>query len=115
MRENVHWMFFDLGCSEEASQDWNERPAMKNERKPCEYCSVYRTGYFITWDGYMRFCSFLDKPDIDVLKGTFDKNWKALQEYSQKIRWPEKCYTCPVRDKCRRCIAGLACNNGGYW
>lgn len=104
---------YDLGCSEEASKEWNEKPFIKMDRKPCEYCSIYRTGYNITWDGYMRFCLFLNEPGIDALEGEFEENWKALQKYSEKIRWPEKCYTCEVKDKCRKCIASLACNNGG--
>lgn len=103
----------DLGWEKDASKDWNERPLMKPGKKPCEYCSVYRTGYIVTWDGYMRFCTFLDEPKIDALSGTFDENWKALQEYSLGIRWPEKCYACPVEQKCRRCIAHLACKSGG--
>lgn len=103
----------DLGWEEDASKDWNDRPFMKAGKKPCEYCSVYRTGYNITWDGYMGFCLFLNEPKIDVLEGTFEENWKALQDYSLSIRWPEKCYTCPVEQKCRRCIAHLACKSGG--
>ena len=103
---------YDLGCSEEVSKEWNEKPFIKKDRKPCEYCSIYRTGYDITWDGYMRFCLFLDEPKIDVLKRSFEENWKALQDYSESIRWPEGCYICPVQDKCRKCIASLACNNG---
>ena len=104
---------YDLGCSEEASKEWNEKPFIKKDRKPCEYCAIYRTGYHITWDGYMRFCLFLDEPKIDILKHSFEENWKALQDYSESLRWPEKCYTCPVQEKCRKCIASLACNNGG--
>lgn len=104
---------YDLGCSEETSREWNEKPFIKKDRKPCEYCSNYRTGYHITWDGYMRFCLFLNEPKIDVLKDSFEENWEALQVYSESIRWPEKCYTCPVWNKCRKCIASLACNNGG--
>lgn len=104
---------FDVGCREEIAREWNENPYMKSDKKPCEYCSIYRTGYNITWDGYMRFCLFLDEPKIDVLKNTFEKNWRKLQEYSESVQWPEKCYTCSVKDKCRRCIASLACSNGG--
>lgn len=104
---------YDLGCSEEASREWNENPVMKMNKKPCEYCSIYRTGYNITWDGYMRFCLFLNEPKIDILAHTFEENWRMLQEYSKGIRWPEKCYTCQVRDKCRKCIASISCYNGG--
>lgn len=103
---------YDLGCSEETSKEWNEKPFIKKNRKPCEYCSIYRTGYNITWDGYMRFCLFLNEPKIDVLENSFEEKWRTLQEYSEGIRWPEKCYICPVHDKCRKCIASLACNNG---
>lgn len=104
---------YDLGCSEEISREWNEKQVMKEGKKPCEYCSVYRTGYDITWDGYMRFCLFLDEPKIDALAGDFEENWQALQTYSENIRWPEKCYTCEIKEKCRKCIASLACNNDG--
>ena len=61
----------------------------------------------------MRFCLFLNEPRIDVLRHSFEENWKALQDYSESILWPEKCYTCSVQEKCRKCIASLACNNGG--
>lgn len=105
---------YDLGCSEEISREWNEKQVMKEGKKPCEYCSTYRTGYDITWDGYMRFCLFLDEPKIDALAGDFEENWQALQTYSENIRWPEKCYTCEIKEKCRKCIASLACNNGGF-
>ena len=104
---------YDLGCEHEVSQEWNKKPFIKMEKRPCEYSDLYRTGYVITWDGYMRFCLFLNEPKIDVLTETFEENWDELQEYCKSIRWPEKCYTCEIRNKCRRCIATLACNNGG--
>lgn len=102
---------YDLGCNDEILREWNEQPVMKKDKKPCEYCSIYRTGYNITWDGYMRFCLFLDEPKIDVLTHDFQENWRRLQEYSESIQWPKQCYVCPVQDKCRKCIASLACYN----
>ena len=51
------------------------------ERKPCTYCKDYRLGYWITWNGQMRFCSFMDKPDIPVLKKGFQESWQELIEY----------------------------------
>ena len=103
---------YDLGCDEETAIEWNARPVMTADKKPCEYCSIYRTGYNITWDGYMRFCLFLDEPKIDALENTFEENWQALEKYSESILWPEECYSCLVKDKCRKCIASLACNSG---
>ena len=103
----------ELGWEADASREWNEKPLMKAGKKPCAYCSNYRTGYHITWDGYMGFCLFLNEPQIDALIGTFEENWQALQTYIEGVRWPEKCYTCPVETKCRRCIAHLACKSGG--
>ena len=103
----------DLGCSEEMAKEWNKKSFMQGNRKPCEYCSSYRTGYNITWDGYLRFCLFLNEPKIDALKDAFENNWRALQKYSESVLWPNKCYTCLIQDKCLRCIAHLACMNGG--
>lgn len=84
-----------------------EKHPVNIERKPCTYCKDYRLGYWITWNGQMRFCSFMDKPDISVLDTGFEKAWKQLIEYEESLKWPEECYTCEANKICLKCAGTL--------
>ncbi len=41
------------------------------EWKPCTYCKDYRLGYWVMWNGEMRFCSFMDEPHISATEQPF--------------------------------------------
>ena len=77
-------------------------------RKPCTYCKDYRLGYWVLWDGNMRFCSFLDKPDIPVREMPFREAWGKLLEYEEAFDWPEECISCEAAKVCARCAATVA-------
>lgn len=87
---------------------------MKDEKLPAEYCSGYRTAFDISWDGMMRFCLFLNKPDISTIKLGVEESWNQLLEYWKNVQWPKECYSCKDRVQCKRCIAHVACLNGGF-
>lgn len=101
-----------LGCEDETSRLWN-KGLMKEEKKPCEMCSGYRTSFDISWDGDMRFCLFLDKPNIWVLDKPLEKCWKELLVFWEESKWPDECYSCDIKKRCIRCLAHLACYSGG--
>lgn len=84
-----------------------EKHPVNIERKPCTYCKDYRLGYWVTWNGQMRFCSFMNKPDIPVLENEFQEAWKQLIEYEESLRWPEECYTCEANKICLKCAGTL--------
>lgn len=102
-----------LGYAESTAQSWQQEPFMRDDKKPCQYCKSYRTGYCVVWNGDMRFCMFLDEPRISTLNQSLEECWRQLLEFQENLRWPTECYTCEIRDKCRRCVAHLACLNGG--
>ena len=54
-------------------------------RKPCTYCKDCRVGYWVTWDGNMRFCSFLHEPHIEVSKLPFRQAWRELLQFEEKL------------------------------
>lgn len=81
-------------------------------RKPCTYCRDYRLGYWITWEGYMRFCSFMNEPDIQVRGRPFRDCWRDLLEYEEALDWPEECKICKVRKACFKCAGRLAAECG---
>lgn len=75
------------------------------ERKPCTYCRDYRLGYWIVWNGYMRFCSFMNGPDIPVREKCFKDCWDELVRCQEGLRWPQECEECEYKRSCRRCAA----------
>ena len=77
----------------------------KKKQKPCTYCRDYRIGYWILWDGSMRFCSFMNEPDISVRDITFIKAWQQLLDYEEMLNWPEKCQLCNAFSVCAKCAA----------
>lgn len=96
----------------EAVKDMVSRPSMKDKKKPCEYCSGYKTSFWVTWDGKVRFCSFMNEPNISIRNRAFSEAWNDLIEYEQNLEWPEDCQTCEVRQYCRRCIGMLNTRSG---
>ncbi|OUN34127.1 radical SAM protein [Lachnoclostridium sp. An76] len=82
-----------------------EKYRMDPDRKPCTYCRDYRLGYWIVWNGYMRFCSFMNGPDIPVREKSFKECWEELVEFQEGLQWPEECTECEYRWNCTRCAA----------
>lgn len=87
-------------------------PPRKPNDKPCDYCKGYRISFWITWDGKMRFCSFMNEPDIDILGDSFLPAWQKLVDYEEELRWPGECYNCEIHDVCRVCAGSLAARSG---
>ena len=75
------------------------------ERKPCTYCRDFRLGYWIVWNGYMRFCSFMNGPDISVRSRPFNECWKELVGFQERLEWPQECKECEYQKSCARCAA----------
>lgn len=103
---------WDEAGAEELSALWNSmKPA--SEDIPAKLCSGYRTAFNISWDGNMQFCLFLNEPNLPVLGRDLKECWRKLLEFWESQRWPEECYLCDYRTRCRKCLAHLACFSGG--
>lgn len=103
---------WDKEGAQETSKLWNKMKPMRDEI-PARLCSGYRTSFNICWDGNMRFCLFLNEPDIQTVGRALDNCWKELLEYWENLRWPGECYICEYRAQCKRCLGHLACFSGG--
>lgn len=104
---------WDEAGAEELCKLWNGMKPNKDDDIPAQYCSGYRTAFNISWDGNMRFCLFLNEPNLFVVGRDLKECWQELLEFWSGLRWPEKCDTCDHRSRCRRCLAHLACFSGG--
>lgn len=90
----------DRNVQEERSKAWFDP-----ERKPCTYCRDYRLGYWIVWNGYMRFCSFMNGPDLSVKDRPFEECWIKLVELQESLQWPQECKECEYAASCKKCAA----------
>lgn len=82
------------------------------DRKPCTYCRDYRLGYWVSWNGEMRFCGFMDEPHIFVRDQAFQRAWKKLIAYEESLDWPEECRSCEAQRVCFKCAGVLAAECG---
>ena len=89
-----------------------EKAPVNPERKPCTYCKDYRLGYWVTWNGEMRFCSFMNEPHINVRDQAFLKSWKELIQYEEELDWPEECKSCEAQKVCFKCAGTLTAECG---
>lgn len=71
-------------------EEWLKAHPFDPDRKPASYCRDYRLGYWVTWDGMMRFCSFMDEPNLPVRKMGFWKAWRELVDYEDNLTIPMK-------------------------
>lgn len=76
-------------------------------RKPASYCRDYRLGYWVVWNGMMRFCSFMNEPNIPVRNLPFKEAWRQLLDYEEALDWPEECKSCDAAITCKRCFATI--------
>lgn len=98
--------------SSTVAQTLEEKFPMDISRPPCTYCKDFRLGYWIVWNGYMRFCSFLNGPNINIREQNFQDCWKELVDFQEKLEWPKECQSCPVQKGCRRCAASFELKEG---
>lgn len=110
--QNCAINMWDKEGAHETSKLWNKMKPMTNDI-PATLCSGYRTSFNISWDGNMCFCLHLNEPNINVIDNDLNICWQELQDYLEKLRWPDECYVCDYKDRCKRCLAHLACFSGG--
>lgn len=77
-----------------------------------EVCGNYRKGFWITWDGRMRLCTFLTEPSEPVLEYGFDRAWTKLLEDLEQLKQPDECTNCKYEGYCKRCYGELYAANG---
>ena len=75
-------------------------------------CGNYRTSYWISWNGEMLLCAFMDEPKVSLLKTDFILAWKQLNKKLDEILTPKECLMCKYEGFCQRCPGILAAECG---
>lgn len=77
-------------------------------------CRAGRSSFWLTWDGKMRPCGMLPKPETAPLELGFEAAWKELSKEVEKIRLPAECAVCKRRKACPVCAAMCFCETGEF-
>ena len=77
-------------------------------------CGPYGRAFTVTWDGKMSWCSFLNKPCMELKEHSVSDAWKRLLDEAEKIHKPQNCVNCKYEEYCLRCPGVLAAECGSY-
>ena len=102
----------DMTDIEADIRDMIDRPCKKENLKPCEVCKDQGVSFWMTWDGKMRFCSFMNEPNISIEENSLKEAWNKLLDYEENLRWPDECYSCEIFKICRKCSGMLNAASG---
>lgn len=75
-------------------------------------CRAAKSSFWITWDGYITPCVFMDEPSINVFSIGFKAAWEQLCILGKELSLPSECITCDKRSICQICGACAYCENG---
>lgn len=77
-------------------------------------CLAGKCSFTINWQGMLRPCVMLTKPEASVFEVGFEQAWNTIREETDKISLSEKCSKCKLRSLCRICAASALYESGAY-
>jgi MoaA/NifB/PqqE/SkfB family radical SAM enzyme len=78
-----------------------------------ERCASENCGFWVTWDGRMTICSFIENPCTYPFEQGFKTAWSQLQEKLGTIKKPAECKDCKYNGFCFSC-PGIFASETGY-
>ncbi len=79
---------------------------------PFARCSGYNNSIWITWNGNIQLCSFMNTPCVKY-SGSLADDYKNLHGLLAKIKNPNECEKCAWKAFCQRC-PGILCAESGH-
>ena len=77
-------------------------------------CRAGRSSFWMTWDGRMIPCGMMTSPGVSVLEKGFAAAWRSAREEIERIRLPQECTGCPLRQQCAVCAASCFAETGRF-
>ncbi len=97
--------------AENLSLEQLEKHKVKSPESPFSWCSCYRNSFWLTWNGHLQLCAFMNEPYASVDKGL--KNaWLELNQKLDSLKNPTECEDCEYSEFCQRC-PGMLCAESG--
>ena len=77
-------------------------------------CFAGACSFTINWQGNMRPCVILGRPEMSVLEHGFQAAWDYIRTECKKITLSSKCLSCRYRTICKTCAASELFEEGEY-
>lgn len=77
-------------------------------------CYAGRCSFAVNWQGKMRPCVMMTRPEVTVFDRGFDAAWKEIVEEIDQIVLSARCSGCHLRPLCRTCAASALAETGDY-
>ena len=77
-------------------------------------CRAGRSSFAVNWQGNMRPCIMVTKPEVPILSHGFATAWKQIVEKTEQIRLSSKCSACTMQQVCQTCAACALLETGSY-
>lgn len=91
---------------EELTLEELERSKFPPLKSPFAWCASYRTSLWITWNGHIQLCAFMNTP-YTSWSGSLRNDSINLHEKLEKIKSPAQCSDCEWKAFCQRCPGAL--------
>ena len=102
-------------CSfaEQFLQRASATPSGKLEHMPLS-CRAGRSSFAVNWQGQMRPCVLLPKPEVPVFEVGFQTAWKQMVAAVNQIALSPRCNACTLREVCNTCAACALSESGSF-
>ncbi len=91
---------------EELTLEELERSKFPPLKSPFAWCASYRTSLWITWNGHIQLCAFMNTP-YTSWSGNLRGDSMSLHKKLEKIKSPAQCSDCEWKSFCQRCPGTL--------
>ena len=88
-----------------------EMHKFKYPESPFSWCSSYCNSFWLTWNGHLQLCAFMNGPYTSIDDG-LEKAWNELNEKLEVLKNPRECESCKYSEFCQRC-PGMLCAESG--
>ncbi len=100
---------------DEFSGEFTKEALEKSKFPPLEspfaWCASKGMSFWMTWNGNMQLCSFMNNPCVRY-SGSFEDDWKKLLQLLDSVKTPSECEGCKWSAFCQRC-PGVLCAESG--
>lgn len=98
--------------SDELTLEDLEKNKFPDTDTPFAWCASCGTSFWMTWNGHVQLCSFMNTPYVPY-SGKLADDFLLLNSKLKELRNPQECKNCKWKMFCQRC-PGVLCAESGH-